>query len=118
MSKEYKEIADAYRGISIVEMKHLELLGGFIYELGVLPRYYCNTNNSVKMWDGSYVDGTVDLKTSLLNSIENELKGIEQYRKHIEAIDDIYIKKALNRIILDEELHVEILDNLYQKYCK
>lgn len=117
ISKDYKEVADAYRGISIVEMKHLEILGAFINELGVLPRYYSDNNNKVEMWNGAFVDGSFDFKTTLQKSIENELLGIEQYRKHIEAIDDIYIKKALNRIILDEELHVEILDKLYHKYC-
>jgi len=117
ISKDYKEIADAYKGISIVEMKHLEILGAFINELGVLPRYYYNNNNKVEMWNGAFVDGSFDFKTTLQKSIENEILGIEQYRKHIEAIDDIYIKKALNRIILDEELHVEILDNLYHKFC-
>lgn len=117
LGKEYEEIINAYKGISIIEMKHLDILGSFIYELGVLPRYYSSQNNKTIMWNGSFVKSDTDVKTTLHSSIQGEITAIKQYRKHIELIEDIYIKKALNRIILDEEIHVDILSELYKKYC-
>lgn len=117
LDDEYQDIKDTYRGISIVEMRHLHMLGELIKKLGVLPRYYAKEANQITMWNSNFVSGNTDMKTTLLNSIKNEEAGIIQYQKHIELIDDENIKVVLARIILDEEVHVSLLKDLYNKYC-
>jgi bacterioferritin len=39
------------------------------------------------------------------------------YKKHIEMIDDDYIKAILKRIILDEEVHIKHFKSAINKYC-
>lgn len=117
LEDEYQEIKDTYRGISIVEMHHLHMLGEMIKKLGVLPRYYAKEANEITMWNSNFVSGDTDMKTTLLNSIENEEAGIVQYQKQIELIEDENIKVVLARIILDEEVHVSLLQDLYKRYC-
>lgn len=51
----------------------------------------------------------------LLEDIKNEEEAIRQYRKTANLIDDENIIAILNRIILDEELHIKILTNLYER---
>lgn len=117
LDDKYQDIKDTYRGISIVEMHHLNLLGELIKKLGVLPRYYAKEANKITMWNSNFVSADIDMKTTLLQSIKNEEAGIIQYQKHIELIDDENIKVILARIILDEEVHVSLLKELYNKYC-
>jgi bacterioferritin len=117
LDDEYQEIKDTYLGIAIVEMRHLHMLGEMIKKLGVLPRYYARETNQITMWNSNYVSGETDMKTTLLNSIKNEEAGIVQYQKRIELIDDENIKVVLARIVLDEEVHVSLLQDLYKKYC-
>ncbi len=114
---DYQEIKDTYRGISIVEMRHLHMLGELIKKLGVLPRYYAKDMNQTIMWNSSFVSGDTDMRATLLNSIKNEEAGIAQYQKQIGLIDDDCIKVVLERIILDEEVHVTLLYELLNKYC-
>ena len=35
----------------------------------------------------------------------------------MELIDDRYIKEILARIIMDEELHLHLFNEAYEKYC-
>ena len=46
------------------------------------------------------------------NNIAGEQEAIRQYRKQIQIIQDCHIQEILKRIILDEELHIE----LFKKY--
>ena len=100
----YKDIAHMLEQISIVEMTHLEILAKLIILLGEKPIYY--SNNS--FWNGSYVDYGSNILEQLKSDLESEYKAIDNYNNDILKIDDPYIKDILKRIILDEEIHVEL----------
>ena len=110
-----KELSKTLKGIFISEMHHLEILGSLIKLLGVKPVYKTINNNTLTPWNSNYVNYETDPVKSLLFNIESEVKAIKQYKEHIELIDDIYIKKILERIILDEIEHIKCFNKLLEK---
>lgn len=114
----YKEYAKIIGEISMVEMKHLELLGETIKLLGVKPAYVSSVCPCGQIWTASYVNFTDKIKEMLLEDIKAEQKAIANYKYHLSLISDKYIKKLLERIIPDEQLHLKIFKELYQKYSK
>lgn len=113
-----KEISDTLCGISIVEMRHLEMLGRIIILLGGEPGYWIN-NKKKNYWSGKLVNYDLSsIKDILTTDIEDEKAAIKQYKETIIQIDDKYINAVLKRIILDEEFHIQLLTNLHTKYVK
>lgn len=112
----YPEISETLIGISIVEMHHLEILGELIVALGGEPKYGISKKNKFYNWTSKFVDYDKDPEHMLFNDIQYELDAIEQYNKIISVIDDNSIKKIIERIIMDEKLHVKIFKDLYKKY--
>ena len=116
---ENKEFSDTIEQISIVEMKHLEILGKIIRLLGRNPVYKtCEaTRGECIMWESSYINYDSDLKEMLRIDMESEKAAIKNYDEQKNIIDDKYIKEILSRIILDEKRHLEIFKSLYESLC-
>lgn len=114
----YKDYAELIGGISIVEMKHLELLGETIKLLGIKPAFIDSACYNGKLWTASYVNYTTDIKEMILSDIRAEADAIKNYQEHIELIEDKYIDKLLARIIEDEKLHLRLFEKIYGKYAK
>ena len=47
--------------------------------------------------------------------IQAEKEAIAQYRKHVQMINDKYVKNILQRIIKDEEYHIFLFQSLLEK---
>lgn len=114
---QFEDYAEVIGGVSMAEMKHLELLGETIKLLGVKPIYIDSACPPGKLWTPGYVNFTILIKEMLVEDIKSEKKAIENYKYHISIIKDRYIRELLERIILDEELHVKLFMELYEKYC-
>lgn len=97
-----KNLSNSLKDIAIVEMHHLAILGKLIKLLGVNPIYKTN-----EYWHSKNICYTVNIKEMLLSDVDLEEKAIINYQKHLKLIDDKYIKAILERIILDEEKHLE-----------
>ena len=54
----------------------------------------------------------------LKHAYEGEKLAIATYKRQAEWIQDEYVVANLERIILDEWLHIEIIEQLYEKYVK
>ncbi len=100
--------------ISIVEMKHLEMLGKIIKLLGKDPIYMAceSIGNNCILWGANNVNYATDLNKMLKIDILAEKRAIRNYQIHKDMINDKYIKKILDRIILDEKRHLEIFNRL------
>lgn len=109
-----ENVKEILLGIARVEMHHLNMLGELIWKLGYTPSFYTVDSNieCVIPWTSKYVDYSCDLKSILLMDIEREKNTIKRYQKHIEEIDDKYIKRILERIIEDEKIHIECLKTI------
>ena len=112
------DVAQMLLEIGQDEMHHLHMLGETICLLGVNPRYrvidlHCREH----YWCGSYVDGSKTLKKQLMENIAGEQKAICNYQKRLEQICDENITAMIRRILLDEEHHMQLLQNALQDLC-
>ena len=97
-------IGKILENIAIVEMHHLEMLAKTINLLGLKPEY---KSNDIP-WTSNYVNYNTNLKDILKINIEAETLAIKNYQNLIKVINDKYIRKMLERIIVDEEIHLKI----------
>lgn len=118
INPKYKEIADTLKAISIVEMTHMKMLSQLIIKLGLKPKFYADKKDKLQYWDAAYVNYNTAIDGILLEAIQSEKKAIMQYRQHISMIKDKSIDELLERIIVDEELHLRKLMKLYRSYIR
>ncbi len=117
--KEYSKFAQVIGKIAMVEMRHLELLGKTIKLLGVKPEFKFKDNLSCFYlnWNSSYVNYyNTDIFSLLKLNIIKEKITIKNYKYHISIINDKYIKRLLERIIEDEQIHIECFQELIKEY--
>ena len=108
-----QEVADTFLGIGIVEMTHLDMLGDVILDLGVYPKF---RSGDGEVWNSNFVPYGNSTRERLELAIKAEYGAIAQYREHICKIKDKEIDALLERIILDEELHIKIFKKLLEQY--
>jgi bacterioferritin len=103
--------SNIFENIAKVEMYHLKLLAKTIELLGLEPKYQIYCDNIID-FNSSYVNYDTNINNILQIDILSESLAIENYKKLIDLIDDKYIKNLLNRIILDEQIHLNIFNEL------
>ena len=101
--------------ISIVEMKHLELLAHAIQLLGLAPAYVAIKDNKLIPWNSSYVNYELNVEELLKFNIESEKKAIRQYEKLIDQLRNVSIQNLIKRIIQDEEIHITIFSSMLKE---
>lgn len=118
LEEDYPDVSEALLGIAIVEMDHLDMLGDLINELGTPPQFRSCEDRRSTYWCATprNVDYSVTVRKALLSDISIEMKAIANYEKSIEQIDNEEIRCLIRRIILDEEMHIEVFSGLYKKY--
>ena len=102
--------ANLLKSIAIAEMKHLDILGKLILELGLDPVFALQTPCGYDFYSASNVSYSKTLKKMLYDDILGELMAIQGYQKIISATNDQKIIEIISRIKLDEELHVLALE--------
>lgn len=107
VSPKYPEIAHALKGIAIVEMHHHKLLGTTIYKLGGYP-----IMGARNYWNGSFANYTLNPKKFLQDNILGEEATIVNYERTILNVESESVKTLLERIILDEEIHIKVFKEL------
>jgi len=89
------EMACEIEAIAREEMRHLDWLAEAIVELGGVPSL---KRSKMRMSGESVADW-------MKNDVLLEEDGINLYREHIKLVDDLKIKRLLQRILSDEESH-------------
>ena len=112
LKSEYAEFARCFRDISIVEMHHLDIFSTLSYQMGLDPRLWSMRNNCNHYWSPSYNNYPKKIHEVIENSIKGEEAAIRKYIAQSESICDANIVENLERIILDEEHHIEIFYNM------
>ncbi|MDU5105513.1 ferritin family protein [Clostridium sp.] len=115
MEPHLKEI---FKKISKVEKEHLDILGDIIIALGYEPSFAFEKKNKYFYWTSKYINTDASLKNMLINNINSERELIKEYRKITNIIENESIIAILNRIILDEELHIKIFNTIYKNEIK
>ncbi len=112
----WHEVADLEECIARIEMKHLEMLGELILKLGGDPKYQSPAGRS---WRGHYVEyHSGNLCEQLKADVQAEQNAITQYRTHLELIQDRYVQAIIERILQDEEHHLRLFQEAYEKHCR
>ncbi len=112
LKKKNPEVSEILEKIAIVEMHHLRYLAELIEQLGVYPVYVDSVVDTNEFWTSQYVFYDIDLESMLESDIEAERKAIMQYQSLIHVVLDEEVKNALKRIVIDEKIHLEILEKL------
>lgn len=113
MACERCPMARTILGIAIAEMIHLQKLSELIVLLGGRINFTAGYGSGrQKMWTPGYLTITEHTGKMLANNIEAERETIRQYRQHIKMIDDEALNAVLERIIIDEEYHIMLLETL------
>lgn len=107
----HPDISKTLESIGISEMFHHELLGTTIARLGNYP--VIGGRNT--FWNGSFVNYVTDVRKILKVDIAAEKQAIVNYERTIAVLTNDSIKRLIERIILDEELHIKILNEMLLK---
>ncbi len=94
--------------ISLVEMRHLEILGQLILALGGDPRCWKIEKRRATYWRGDFSDYTQDLIAMLRANLTAEEGAVKFYRELAILGEDKNIKAILRQFAADEELHARI----------
>lgn len=110
ITPKYPDLSRAIIGVAKCEMLHHRLLGDAIYKLGGYPIMGSRT-----YWNGSFANYTLDPKKFLQQNIVAEESAIINYERTILNLEEESVKMLLERIILDEELHIKIFKELLKE---
>lgn len=112
-----KGLGSLLENVSINEMLHMEILAEIIKKLGGDPQIRGSYSTCNNYWDGSFIYYGDELCNQLQADIDAEYKAISAYRRHIQLINDPYIQANLQRIILDEKVHIRLFNEALYKFC-
>ena len=113
LKEKYSYIADTLECLSITEMKHFELLGQLIVSLGGDPVIGETDRRRLYYWNGSYADGAARLEKIITDDIRAEKRAAADYTAFLSHSEDEGVNAVIERIIKDEEHHIEILSDIY-----
>lgn len=106
------DIARILRNIARMEMLHLDILGQLITLLGCVPKYGAAENGRRVFWQGEMVSYERNFGGMLERDICLEKEAIRSYSEHAEQIQDARVQTMLQRLILDEQLHLDLFMRL------
>lgn len=112
MAEDAPDVREMMEKVAIVEMMHMEKLGKAIRLLGGDPRYQAEG----KMWSAEDVSYGVTLLERLHQDLASEYAAIENYQRHIAQIRDPKVCALLQRVILDEKVHVGLFKKAIARY--
>lgn len=109
-----KALEETLRCISIVEMRHLTILGRLIALLGGIPRFAVQCGGKGIFWNTQNICYESKPKLFLRQNIAMEQASIDSYRLRLRQINDPHICVIIQRIILDEERHLALFSALLE----
>lgn len=106
------EAAETLLAVSVAEMRHFEILGTLICKLGAPPVFTNCPPYPVGYYSASAVDYSSTPQKMLLADIAAERGAIAAYNCMISKLTDERVAAVLQRIVMDEELHLEAFKKL------
>jgi len=111
----YSWISKCFHDVSIVEMYHLNIFSELALLLGADPRLWVCSEKHPQWWSPSFISYPRELRALVEESIKAEKAAIRKYSKEARNIRDTNIVAILNRIIRDEEHHLQIFNEIYRQ---
>lgn len=110
-----EEDANVLMGIALAEMHHLDILGEAMLKLGVDPKYI-QCPNTKNYFNTSTVSQSTTPQKMLMDDIQGEMEAIATYKKMLFVLQNEQVAAIIQRIIMDEQLHLETLKTMLEKY--
>ncbi|MBR3864018.1 MAG: ferritin-like domain-containing protein [Clostridia bacterium] len=104
-------LSTIFEKIAESEMVHLSKLAKAIFFFGGAPVYAGKYN----YFSGSYADYESDLKQIILNNAQGERQAIYAYKQLATRTQNQSLCELLSRIAMDEELHLNLLEKIYNE---
>lgn len=111
------EVAEAFRELSIVEMRHLHMFGTLACQLGMDPRLWSVRQGRRFWWTPEYLQYPRKLGPLLQCALQEEQAAVRKYENQLRWIRDGCIVELLKRILQDEQLHIALLSGLLNSYA-
>lgn len=99
--------------IAIAEMKHLDLLGTALAEMGVAPVYSKRPPDMCDFYSACHVDYSTSPAAMLAADIAAETDAIRGYEQMLYKLTEPVLETLISRIILDERLHLKKFKEMY-----
>ena len=109
------EYADKLMSIAIAEMKHINILGSAMLKLGVSPKYV-QCPNTKEYYNTSLISQATIPQKMLMDDIQGEMNAIADYQKMLFVLKNEQVEAIIQRIMLDEQLHLETLKEMLKTY--
>lgn len=118
LSEEFKELKETFLRLSLVEMHHLDIFMELALKLGMDPRLWSCQDDQCFYWSPAYINYPNCLTDIIHGAINDEYEAIKKYQLQSQMIDDCNIVAILERIIEDEQLHLNILKHWEAKLVR
>lgn len=113
---EYEEISYIFHKISIVEMHHLEIFGKLALLNGENPRLWTRSRRGRAYWTPGYNKYPTTLAGLMENALKGEYAAVRKYQEQLSYVNDACIAAVLQRIIEDENIHIELFRQIISEY--
>ena len=110
-----EKYATAMEDIAISEMTHFDLLGTALIRLGVDPVFTARPPRRYDYFNTSRIAYSTYPQKMLLDDIQGERMAIAQYEDMICHLRNEEVAALIQRIVMDERLHVQILSGLLEE---
>ena len=100
--------------IAVAEMKHIDILGTAMLKLGVSPKFV-QCPNTKEYYNTSAVSQSTTPQKMLMDDIQGEMNAIADYQKMLFVLKNEQVEAIIQRIILDEQLHLETLKKMLEQ---
>lgn len=111
-----EQTAELFQGIAIAEMHHFKILGQTLCALGVDPIFSVCPPYKSEFYNTSLITYSRSPQKMLMDAITSELVAINEYKRMLQLLDNEQVATIIERIILDEELHVQVLKDRFNAY--
>ena len=112
---DYSDFARCFKQISVTEMQHLDIFATLARQCGADPRLWSLQGRRMAYWPPSYNNYPQEIRAVIENSIRGEENAIRKYTQQAKTIQDDNITANLERIIQDEQRHIEIFHEMLEK---
>lgn len=109
------EIANIIESISVAEMIHLKILGELIYKLGTQPVFAFQPTMPFNFYNAKYVNYSCNLINMVEDDVIGERTSIRYYENMLKKLKNDKVAEVIERICIDEKLHLERLNEIYAK---
>jgi len=107
------DISHEINSIAIAEMMHFNAFGKLIYRLGAQPIFTVQPPIPFNFYSAKFVNYTTNLKHMLEDDIISEKNAIKSYEHMLKKLKNERVKEIVDRILIDEKLHLKRLNELY-----